>query len=85
MKSERERRIPYAITYMWNLKYGYDDTIFKTETDHSQGEQTCGCQGGGEREWGGWGGWDQWMQTVIFGMDGQWAPIVQHRELFVIQ
>ena len=27
-KSERERPIPYDITYMWNLKYdtnGYDD------------------------------------------------------------
>ena len=29
-KSERERQIPYAITYMWNLKY---DTIYETETD----------------------------------------------------
>ena len=25
-----------------------------------------------------------WMQTVTFGMDGQWAPTVQHRELHVI-
>ena len=24
------------------------------------------------------------MQTVIFGMDGQWDPTVQHRELCVI-
>ena len=24
-----------------------------------------------------------WMQTVIFGMDRQWGPTVQHRELCV--
>ena len=40
----RERQIPYDITYMWNLKYGTDDSIYKTETDHSQGDQTCGSQ-----------------------------------------
>ena len=46
-KSERERQIPH-ISYMWNLKYGTDDPIYKT--DHSQGEQTCGSQWGGERD-----------------------------------
>lgn len=24
------------------------------------------------------------MQTVIFGMDGQWDPTVQHREMCVL-
>ena len=38
---------------MWNLKYGTNDPIYKTETKH--GEQTCGCQGRREREWDGWG------------------------------
>ena len=47
-KSERERQISYAITYMWNLKYGTNEPIYKTKTD-SHREQTCGCQGGGER------------------------------------
>ena len=32
-KSERERQIPYDITYMWNLKYGTNETIYKIETD----------------------------------------------------
>ena len=32
-KSERERQVPYDITYMWNLKYGRDEPIHKTETD----------------------------------------------------
>ena len=38
------------ITYMWNLKYGTNEPIYKTETDRHRG-QTYGCQGGGEREW----------------------------------
>ena len=50
-KSERKRQIPYDITYLWNLKYGTDDPICKTEIDHGQGEQICGFQGRAGREW----------------------------------
>ena len=32
-KSERERQIPYDITYMWNLKYDTNELIYRTETD----------------------------------------------------
>ena len=32
-KSERERQIPYYITYMWNLKYDTNEHIYKTESD----------------------------------------------------
>ena len=32
-KSERERQIPYDITYMWNLKYDTNELIYKIETD----------------------------------------------------
>ena len=67
---------------MWNLKYGTNDPIYKTETDHSQGKLTCGSQGGWEKD--GWAVWGLWMQTVIFRMDGQWDLTVQHREQFVI-
>ena len=38
-KSERERQIPHEITYMWNLNYDTNDSIYKTD---SQGDQTCG-------------------------------------------
>ena len=31
--SERERQIKYDITYTWNLKYGTNELICKTETD----------------------------------------------------
>ena len=48
--SEGERQIPYDITYVWNLKYGTNEPIWKTETD----SQTCGCQGGGGGNWVDW-------------------------------
>ena len=32
VKLERERQIPYDITYIWNLMYGTDEPIFRTET-----------------------------------------------------
>ena len=32
-KSEREGQIPHDIIYMWNLKYGTNEPIYKTETD----------------------------------------------------
>ena len=31
-KSERERQIPYDITYMWNLKYGTSEPIYKIDS-----------------------------------------------------
>ena len=32
-KLDRERQIPYDITYLWNLKNDTSELIFKTETD----------------------------------------------------
>ena len=29
-ESERERQIPYDITYMWNLKYDTNEFIYET-------------------------------------------------------
>ena len=31
-KSERARQIPYDITHMWDLKYGANELIYRTET-----------------------------------------------------
>ena len=31
-KSERERQIPYDITYMWNLKYDTNEPTYESET-----------------------------------------------------
>ena len=48
--SQRERQMPYDITYIWNLIYGTNEPFHRKET-HGLGEHTCGCQGG----WGGSG------------------------------
>ena len=32
-KSERERQIPYDISYMWNLNYATNEPIYETETE----------------------------------------------------
>ena len=45
-KSERERQIPYDITYIWNLIYGTNETFHRKE-NHGLGEQIYGFQGGG--------------------------------------
>ena len=32
-KSDRERQIPYDITYMWNLKYDMSELMYETQAD----------------------------------------------------
>ena len=32
-KSDRERQISYAVTYMWNLKCGTNEPVYETEID----------------------------------------------------
>ena len=32
-KSEKERKIPYDITYIWNLKYNTNEPRCETEAD----------------------------------------------------
>ena len=42
-----------------------------------------GVKGGGVGWMGIWG-FFFWMQTVIFGMDGQWGPTAQHGVIYMI-
>ena len=42
------------------------------QTDHRNGEQTCGCQ----RRGSGMVSLRLVVQTVTFGMDGQWATTI---------
>ena len=54
-KPDRERQIPYDMTYMWNLIYGINEPIYEEKRTHRHREKTCGCQGGGG-EGEGWSG-----------------------------
>ena len=56
----------------------------KQKQTHRHGEQTCGCQAGGEQGRDGVGGWALQIQTIIYRMDKQQGPTVQHRELYSI-
>ena len=46
VKSEKEGKIPYDITYMWNLSYGTTEPICKTDQMHRH--QTYSHQRGDE-------------------------------------
>ena len=72
-KSERERQIPYNITYTWNL---IDNTnkLFHRKVIHGLGEQTCGCQGWGEGRGIDWEyGVDRWK---LMHLDKQCDPAI---------
>ena len=48
--SQKEKdKIPYDIIYIWNLKAQMNLSTKEKQT-HRHREQTCDCQGGGERE-----------------------------------
>ena len=57
-KSERERQIPYGVTYMWNLKYDTNQLIYKTETDSDIENKRMVTKGKGGWERDKWGVWD---------------------------
>ena len=57
--SQKERQIPYDITYMWNLKYGTDEPIYRRETDSQTQRTDLWLTRGRRREWDGWGVWGQ--------------------------
>ena len=42
----RERQLPYDITYMWNLKYGTNERIYKTEIDSDIENRLVAAKGG---------------------------------------
>ena len=61
-QSERERQIPYDITYMCNLKYGTNKPIYRTKPDSETWVTDLWLprgRGWGEgREWDELGLWD---------------------------
>ena len=74
-KSERERQIPYAITYMWKLKYDTDEFIYETEIE-SENRQVAAR---GKKMGEGWTGslrladanWYIWICQVAFPHDSK--------------
>ena len=54
-KAERERQIPYDITYMWNLKYGTNEPIDRNKL--MDVENRLAVAKGEEEGVGGTGNW----------------------------
>ena len=83
-KSDRERQIPYDITYMWNLKYDTNEPIYEIETESQTYRADLWLPRG--RPFGeGWGGgWGERMWAFIYGMDKQQGPAIEHRKLYSI-
>ena len=82
-KPERKRQIPFVITCLQEYKIWHRWSYLQNK-NRSQPKRTylwLPRQRGEEVRWTvlGFG-----IQTVIFGMDGQWGPTLQHRELCVI-
>ena len=78
-KSEGERQIPYDIAYFWNLMYSTSEPVCRKETN-SWTWRTDWLP----RVWGGSGmDWESGVSRskLALGVDKQWDPAVQHREI----
>ena len=56
-KAERERQILYDTTYMWNLKYDSNDSIYRNRNRSWTWRTDLWLPGIQEREGDGWGVW----------------------------
>ena len=82
-ESERERQTSDDITYIWNLKQGPNEPIYKRETEsQTQRRDLWLPKGRGVEEREVLGVWDQQMQNVVYSMDKQQGPTVQCRKSY---
>ena len=70
--AEKERQIPYDITFMWNLKKSYKWTYLQQKQIHRHGKQTYDYQREKVRELG----IDTYIHTTIYKTDNQQGPTV---------
>ena len=57
VKSERERQIPYAITYIQTITYGTNESIYRKETNSRTWRTDFWLPRGRGRKWDGLGVW----------------------------
>ena len=70
---------------MWNLNTTQMSISMKHKHIHTYRKNRLnGCQEEGGQEKEGLGDWDQKVQTIMYRMDKQQGPTVQHRELYSI-
>ena len=81
MRSEVRKTIPYDITYVQNIKHDANELLYKTKTDSQTQNRPVVAEGMGK---GRIGSLNQQMQTIIYRMDKQQSPSVQHREVYLV-
>ena len=81
VSQEKKRQIPCDITYMWNLNY--DTNLQNRNRIRDIEDRFVSAKGQGVRG-GGLGVWGEQMQTIIYRMDKQQGPTVEHRELYSV-
>ena len=71
---------------MWNLKYDTNEHINKTDSETQRTDLWLPRWGQGSGGWvrDGLGVQGQQMQTIIYRMDKQQGPTVEHRELYSV-
>ena len=57
IKEGLARKIPHDITYLWTLKYGTDEPVYRTDTDAGTRRAVSWLSRGRGREWDGPGVW----------------------------
>ena len=81
LRSDRERKIPFDITYMWNLTN--DSNLFtKQKQTQRQKISLWLLKGKGKRDK--LGVWDYYLDTTIYKTDNQQGLPVPHKELYSI-
>ena len=79
-KAEKDKYHMISLTY-GNLKKDTNEFIDKTETDSLTSKTNLWLpKGKGDRDE--MGAWNWQMHTFVHGIDGQWAPVVWHREIY---
>ena len=68
-----------------NLKSDKNELIFKTKPESQTSKINLWLPKGKSRGWSKWiEDWDWHMHTIVYLMDGQWGPAVQHMKLYLI-
>ena len=69
---------------MWNLKYDTNETFLKNRNKPTGIENKLMVMRGERVREDKSGAWNQQIQTIIYKIDKQQGPTVQHRELYSI-
>ena len=77
---EREKQIPYANTYIWEIN-GSEEHRGRTGIKTQMQRMDLRTQGGGSVSWDEVRVWHRHICTTKYKIDSQWEAAAQHREI----